>query len=237
MVINIQGKNIAYEIAGSGKPLLLVHGWGGSSQSVRRLSELLSSKFKTIILDLPGFGGSDIPDPEWGVEEYAALLVEFIRKLKLNRIDYFGHSFGGALGVYIAATNPKFIDHLILCAPSYKRPSRKVSRIRFLNRIVPARFKLLLYRVFFPGSDISKFPALELNFRKIVTQDLSPYLGKIKASTLILWGDQDSYVPVAYAHELKKTINHSTLKIFKGYPHSIPLKHPEMIVKEVKKFL
>lgn len=237
MEIKIRGKTIAYEMKGKGSPILLVHGWGGSSLSVAKLAAILSKKYNTIILDLPGFGHSDIPNRDWGVAEYAELLIEFIHALKLKNLTYFGHSFGGALGIYIAAKQPQLIRKLILCAPSYKRPSRKVSRIQFLNRLIPARFKLTLYRIFFPGSDISKFPALEHNFRKIVTQDLTSYLHKIKAPTLILWGDKDSYVPVSYAYELKKNIKYSIMKIFNGHFHSIPLKYPELIAKEVEKFI
>jgi pimeloyl-ACP methyl ester carboxylesterase len=226
-----------YEIRGDGAPIILVHGWGGSIESLRALAALLSKKHKTIILDLPGFGASPKPPLDWGIGEYADSIIELLRSLKVKRINYFGHSFGGSLGIYIAAKNPELISRLILCAPSYKRELKTLKGVSLFKKIIPAGLKPFLYHIFLPGSDLGKFPHLEANFRKIVTQDLSPLSQKIKNPTLVLWGDQDSYTPVAGAQVLNAKIKSSKLKIFKGIGHGLPLKYPDLVYKEVDRFI
>ena len=99
------------------------------------------------------------------------------------------------------------------------------------------KIKRLLYRIFFPNSDSMKYPHLETNFRKIITQDLSHLLAKIKIPTLILWGSVDKDTPVPMAHELHEKIEGSTLKIFEGVTHGLPLKYPELVYKEMAKFI
>lgn len=236
MLARISGKNINYQIKGDGKPLILVHGWGGTSESLRAVYSLTSKVYESIILDLPGFGKSDLPDRDWGVEEYSKLIVKFINFLKLKKVSYFGHSFGGSLGIYIASQYPEVIDSLILCAASYKRQN-KSSRLAKLFAKTPKIVKKFAYRIFFPGSDLFKYANLEANFRKIVVNDLTPQLVKIKQPTLIFWGKQDRETPIELAYELKNKIKNSQLILFPNEGHNLPLIHPELISGEIAKFI
>ena len=86
MNLDLSGKLVNYKISGKGDPLLLIHGWGGSSNSLEKLAQLLSSEYKAITLDLPGFGQSDRPESDWGVGEYAKFLVDFIDRLNLKPV-------------------------------------------------------------------------------------------------------------------------------------------------------
>ena len=156
MVEEINGKKIHYIKMGSGdKAMLLVHGWGGSHKSLRKLQESLSKDRLTYSIDLPGFGRSDLPAKTWGVEEYAAHVVAFIKKMKLESVIYLGHSFGGALGIYIAANYPDLIDKLILCAPSFKRSQKycklsKYEEFKFFVYNIPGitLLRKIFYKVF-----------------------------------------------------------------------------------------
>lgn len=235
MFLDVSGKKIYFERRGAGPPLLFVHGWGGTSMSLLPLARLFTG-YETIVLDLPGFGKSDLPDPTWGVKEYANIVYQFCLQLGLKNIAYFGHSFGGSLGIYLASTKPELIEKLILCNSAFKRTSPGQSRF-LLMKCLPMSMKRFLYRIFFPNSDSMKYPHLETNFRKIIIQDLSHLLPKIKTPTLILWGSADKDTPVPMAHELYEKIAGSTLKIFEGVTHGLPLKYPEFVYKEVMKFL
>lgn len=235
MFLSISGKKIYYKIEGSGKPLILIHGWGGSSKSLIKLSNLLSFQFKTILIDLPGFGLSDNPDSDWGVEEYANFLIDFLNQIRIQKTLYFGHSFGGSLGIYLAVRYPKIIDKLILCASSYKR-TNKSSRFSKYFYKSPKIFKKILYKIFFPSSDLFKYPHLESNFRKILSQDLSSYLVMVNQPTLILWGKDDKEIPETRALEAKDKIINVRLKIFPDIGHDLPLKYPQLVAKEILKF-
>ena len=235
MYQDVSGKKIYFERVGAGPPLLFVHGWGGSSASLLPLARLVSG-CETIILDLPGFGRSNSPDPSWGVEEYANLVYQFCRQLGLKNATYFGHSFGGSLGIYLAATKPELIKKLILCNSAFRRSPSRRSLFPLFKRI-PPQIKRFLYRVLFPNSDSMKYPHLESNFRKIITQDLSCLLPEIKIPTLILWGSADRDTPAPMAYELNEKIAGSVLKIFEGVSHGLPLAYPKLVYREMIKFL
>jgi pimeloyl-ACP methyl ester carboxylesterase len=225
---------INYEEKGHGDPILLVHGWGGDHNSFKKLADLIPDAYRVIRIDLPGFGKSDLPKHQWGVEEFGRCLVDFLKTLNIGKVIYFGHSFGGSLGIYLAAHYPKLISKLILCAPSYKREAKKSKGL--LTRL-PQPLRIILYRVFFPHSDLWRFPRLEPNFRKIVKQDLTIYLSKVKARTLILWGETDRKTPIEQSILLHKEIPNSILKTFPDIGHNLPLQHPELVYQELKKFL
>jgi pimeloyl-ACP methyl ester carboxylesterase len=101
------------------------------------LAQILQSRHDTTVIDLPGFGESDLPDKEWGVEEYAAIVEEAIRTLGLNRPVFFGHSFGGSIGIYLAATHKNIFSKLVLCDASFKRSPAKSSFIGAVLRKLP----------------------------------------------------------------------------------------------------
>ncbi len=236
----LSGVQVHYEILGAGDPIMLVHGWGGSSESISPLAKILSTTHKVILIDLPGFGKSEMPDPSWGVEEYADVVAELLKVLKVPKVTYFGHSFGGSLGIYLSTKKPNLIDSLILCDSSYKRSGKRSLLARIFHHIFPRNnppFRLLLYKIFFRSSDLAKFPLLEQNFRKIMKHDLTDLPNKIVCKTLILWGEKDTITPLVWARELEEQITNATLKIIPNIGHALPLKHPEVVADEVYKFL
>ena len=236
MQIQISGKSIYFESFGKGKPILFVHGWGGTSESLKKLAQLLSKSYQSVIIDLPGFGKSDNPDPSWGIEKYADVLLEFIKKQNLATVIFFGHSFGGTLGLHLTATHPEVVEKLILCAPSYKREGKR-SPFSTIGRFLPNSLKQPLYRLFFPKSELFKYPHLEPNFRNLISHDLSQEASQIKTKTLIIWGDKDSYVPVSNAYSLQKLIPDSRLEVVEGIGHGLPLYNPDLVYKKLQNFL
>lgn len=237
---------INYEIFGQGQPLILVHGWGGSINSLKKLAQLLSQKFQTIIIDLPGFGQSDLPEKNWGVGEYGKAIINLLDQLNIKTCYYFGHSFGGSLGIYLASQYSNRIAKLILCDASYQRSGQTsqatqtikklVNKFSWLKKIEDP-VKKIYYRIFFPNSDLLKYPKLETNFRKIMTEDLTPFLKKIYCPTLILWGEKDQQTPISYALNLNKQIKDSQLKTFPNIGHNLPLKYPEEVYNQIINFL
>ncbi len=246
MYIRIDNRKIHFKKSGNGPPILFVHGWGGTLYSLYPVALLASKRFTTYTLDLPGFGKSDNPPAHWGVEGYADLIHLFIKKLDIHKPLYVGHSFGGAIGIHIASHMPAIIDSLVLCNSSFKRenyisPVARVSKIvphsvRPLLKPIEPFLRMLYYQLFHRGSDLLKFPHLETNFRKIVTQDLTPETKKITVPTLILWGEDDTATPVIWAYELEKNIPASRLVVFPGVRHNLPIRMPEEVWKQIEAF-
>lgn len=252
--IVVKNKRIDYIQEGKGScTFLLIHGWGGSMKSLFKLFNLLKDDYQCVMLDLPGFGKSENPDPDWGIGEYADLVSEFIKKLNLKKVILFGHSFGGAISIYLAANYPDLVDKLILVAPSYRRENpcgipesktfwekvKKLTKNPVYERLKPRikSFRKLLYKIFYPRSEVLKYPHLESNFRKIVTQDLSDLLPKIKQKTLMLWGDKDTFVPLSHSFILKARIKNSKLKVYNDVGHGLPKFKPEWVYMEIRKFV
>lgn len=242
--LNISGTTIAYQIDGekNTETLVLVHGWGGSMQSLQKLAERASTQYRTLRIDLPGFGQSGNPGPDWGVEEYAQCVDKVLNKLGISSCTYFGHSFGGSLGILLATRSPSRIKRLILCNSAYKRTGKKSHKALLIKHalehipffpFVEERGKMLFYRIFFPRSDIARYPHLEHTFRKIMQQDLSQLPEHITVPTLILWGEEDTYTPVSLAHELQEKIPHATLHIVPQVRHNLPIQYPEIVWEKI----
>lgn len=245
MFLTAKGKKIHYTIKGSGQPLLLVHGWGGSIKSLEPIQQLASKDFKAITLDLPGFGQSENPNKDWGTKEYSLVIADLVKQLGFKNLAYFGHSFGGNIGIYLAASRAELIDRMILCSTSFKREQRESPAVRKAKKIfknydqLKSHFSLprkLFYRLFYPQSDMVRFAHLETNYRKVIKEDLTPFLKKIKQPTLILWGDLDQATPIDNAYILDKKIGNSQLKIYQGFGHNLPLIASDKIYKEIAKF-
>jgi len=247
MYIQIHNRKIHYKKIGSGKPILFVHGWGGSVYSLHRLACFASKKYTAYLIDLPGFGKSDNPPEHWGIGGYAELVRIFIKTVIGSKPHYVGHSFGGEIGIYLGSHFSESIDRLILCNSSYKRQN-KITKVAQLLKWIPREqnsiirliypyIKKLYYTLIRKQSDLIKYPHLEKNFRKIVTQDLSEDVKKIQIYTLILWGERDTYTPVIWAYELEKNLPKCRLQIFPEIGHNLPIRNPKRVWKAIEGFL
>lgn len=240
--------------------ILFLHGWGGTSASLAPLAQQCTSTHTCIVVDLPGFGQTENPPANWGTHEYAEFVKQFIDTMHFPKpLTLVGHSFGGSLALCLAAKYPEYVRSLILCAPSWHRKTADAIRkssggllrafshlpvISSLIQFVRCHFELaekpfirkIIYRILFPQSDLMKHPYLEENFKRIVTEDLTEVAKKVRQPTLILWGDQDTYTPVADANLLHTLIPGSSLQVFPSIRHDLPLKHIDLIVTPIRSF-
>src|SRR5260370_39081413 len=88
-----------YSRAGSGKVVLVLHGWADSSKGWRDFQTKLSEDYDVIVPDLPGFGGTATPPEAWGLNDYAAFVGEFLQKIHVSPYAIVAHSNGGAIAV------------------------------------------------------------------------------------------------------------------------------------------
>jgi pimeloyl-ACP methyl ester carboxylesterase len=253
----INGLKIAYVETGKGKPLFFWHGWGGSKESWEDLMGQLDGLDRQMIaLDFPGFGESDLPGKAWSVEDYYKFVENFIVKgnfdLK-NGFDLVVHSFGGrvALKMFEHEALSKKLDHLILIAAAGIKPrvttkkklfkllagvGKKIFSLPVLKHLA-AGMKKLLYKLAGSRDYLKSEGVMRETFLKVIEEDLSENLGKINKPTLIVWGDQDGYVPVADAELMDARIENSELKIIKGGKHGIHKVFAKDIAIWMKEFL
>ena len=117
--IDVAGSRVHYVEAGSGPPLLVLHGLGQSSTAWRRTLPALAATHRVIALDLPGFGESPAPDvqPYGGPEYFSRVVESATTSLGLDRLDAIGHSAGGLALMIDALRNPGRYRRIVLVDP------------------------------------------------------------------------------------------------------------------------
>ena len=97
MQIKIKEWNINYEVQGEGQPVILLHGWLTDLESMRPLTVNLVKKFKVYLVDVVGFGKSDLPNEPLNSNDFGDFLKEFMEKLEIENPVLIGHSNGGRI--------------------------------------------------------------------------------------------------------------------------------------------
>jgi pimeloyl-ACP methyl ester carboxylesterase len=247
----IDGLSIASETMGEGQPVLLLHGWMGRIENMQQVGQRLAQLgYHVHMIDLPGFGRSALPTEAWGVPEYARLVAHYLDHVNLKPVHLIGHSFGGRVSIVLGADYPEYVNKIVLTdsagVPFPVTTGQQVRQALFqavgailslpgLNALEP-RFRRWA-RDRFGSEDLRKAGALEPIFRVVVKQDLRPYAARIKASTLLVWGDQDQDTPLWQGQVLEKTIPDAGLVVFQGVGHFAYQERIEDFIRVVDTFL
>lgn len=114
--------------AGSGSPVILIHGIASSSVTFDRLVPLVEPHHRVIAIDLLGFGGSPAPDDaDYTIGEHAAAIARTIRSLGLREpFVLVGHSLGALIATRYAATHPRQVSKLVLVSPPIYLPTSTI---------------------------------------------------------------------------------------------------------------
>ena len=167
----MSGLNLHYEERGAGRPLVFLHGFGANTHTWKHLIPRFADHYKTISLDLKGFGLSPKPaDNEYSPEDQADLVTDFIIEKGLTDITIIGHSLGGAVGLLTAiklqAEGQKSPHSLVLIGTiAHKQPLPffiKLLRVPMLGRFFMDVFseetqvKLMLDVVYHDKTKITK---------------------------------------------------------------------------------
>jgi pimeloyl-ACP methyl ester carboxylesterase len=233
--------------AGSGDPVVVLHGWGGRIESVWPVIECLKTSFRVISIDLPGFGESPVPETTWGTPDYAAFVAQVLAERDVGSAYFVGHSFGAKTSLHLAATEPERVRKLVLVgssglrsAPSMKaRFKRAASRTaRAIGKVGPIGEKIrdAAYRRL-ASQDYRDAGALRPILVRVVNEDLTDLLPLVRASTLLVWGTKDDAVPVAHARRMESLIPDAGLVLFQGAGHFAYLDDPDRFCRVVRHFL
>ena len=117
--IKVDGLNIFYREAGDARAsaLVLLHGFPASSHQYRNLIPALADKFHVIAMDYPGFGNSDMPDPEkypYTFDRTSEVVEAFLQKKRVTSFGLFAQDYGGPVGFRILSRNPEWLEWLIV---------------------------------------------------------------------------------------------------------------------------
>jgi pimeloyl-ACP methyl ester carboxylesterase len=221
--------------------VVALHGWARTHADFAKVLD----GFAAIALDLPGWGATPEPPDAWGSPEYAALVADVLRELPFPPV-VVGHSFGGRVGVHLAATYPELISGLLLTgAPlirttSATKPKAGYRLARWLHgRRLVSDARMEAARRKYGSSDYANAsPAMRAVHVKLVNETYDDQIAAIQCPVALVWGDDDTAAPLAGAEELAQRLGQrATLTVVPNAGHLTPLTIADDLRKTVKELL
>lgn len=223
----IKGHRTHYLKAGSGPPVILLHGGASDSRDWLRTMAALADRYTLYAPDLIGFGRSDRKGDGYYLSDFIEFAEEFIETLGLHNPDVVGHSFGGRVAAGVAVHDWVKIRRLVLVDTS---GLGKVSRFgSALLTVIWAVRKLLRRPQPFP-----RFLAKEGEDYNCIGDDA---LRNLKTATLIIWKRLDPYMPVSLARRAASLIPGTQLEVVPGYGHAPHMQNSRAFSRLLRDFL
>ncbi|MBX0328979.1 alpha/beta hydrolase [Oscillochloris sp. ZM17-4] len=262
--VTLAGSPIYYRRHGDGPPLLLIHGWGGSSRYWRGTLAALGHSHDVIAPDLPGFGESPPLAGHMDSHRIADLVLAFADQLGLEQFDLNGHSFSAGVATYVAARHPERVRRLVLTSYSTfrnefeRRVVDQIHRVlslwmslrrpwmadqRLFYRAVSSRFfyrlpkdDAVLRESFADFLKMDKRTALE-SASSAGDPAINPALTQVRAPTLIIGARQDSIMPPAGTPHAAKLVPDSRLVWIERCGHLPMIERPDIYHQLLAEFL
>ena len=256
---------IHYTESGSGFPILMIHGFGGSNYDFKILDSLLNDKYKIIRVDLPGFGLSDFPktnndDFTKTYDEYFSFLLD---TLHLDSMYVMGNSLGGMMAWNLTVKHPQNVRKLVLfnsagydMKETLKTANAQIFsydtvKLLLKNGIPKFMTKRGVSRVFYDSDKLTDEKITRLNnmwnregnLQQIMAMaSSSKYLDQqlikqITCPTLIIWGKYDKVVLPQNAERFHQDIKNSNVIVYDSCGHVPMMEKPLEVQRDVLEFL
>ncbi|MGE0455073.1 MAG: alpha/beta fold hydrolase [Vicinamibacteria bacterium] len=261
----VDGVPIRYVRAGQGPPLVLVHGFGSSVYTWADLLPELARSHDVVALDLPGFGGSGLPEA-LSFEHLPEAVVGLMDRLGLERASLVGNSLGGATVAWIAATRQGRVERLVLvdAAGFQFTASERPLLLRLLAlpgasllQRLPLRRAIVrtaLRQTFadptrISDEDLDEYvaPALRAEVGEAALalarypgpgpEVLRALLGRVRAPALVIWGREDRWIPLEHAERFHQALSGSRLVVLDGAGHLPQEERPAEVLRLLREFL
>ncbi|MDC1080583.1 alpha/beta hydrolase [Flavobacteriaceae bacterium] len=261
--ISIDGLDVHFKDEGTGFPIVLIHGTSASLHTWDAWTKKLIENYRVIRMDLPAFGltGAN-KNNTYDLESYNQFLESFMEKVGISEFVLAGNSLGGSIAWHYASNHQKQVKQLVLVDPG-GFPSKKGKPFVFklaempivnqlLKHITPKSFiRNNLEQVYYDDSKItselveryhqmilregSRDAFIERS--KIAFKDETALLKKINIPTLILWGENDIWIPVENGLKFDAKLSNSRLVIMKETGHIPMEERPEESLAHMLDFL
>lgn len=247
--------------AGSGTPVLLLHGYGESLLSWRAVFDELALHADVIAFDLPGFGLSSKPDHGYSADSLAQVALRLMDTLGVRRAVFVGHSLGGAVSAAAAARAPDRLLGLVLIDPALITPpalssfGNSTDQTERMRSIVAAYYEDLRSRfagahdpewlsesdaamAYEPAQDPAYRQALVAVLRQFDFQHLTAKrAARLTMPALLIWGAQDPVVPSTSAQGLLAALPRARLAIVPRSWHRPHVERPGVVAGLIEGFL
>ncbi|MBI2444432.1 MAG: alpha/beta hydrolase [Candidatus Magasanikbacteria bacterium] len=239
-----------YQPLGSPRPeiLLYLHGWRSEKNSWRPLAERLADcGWGGYALDLPGFGGTAAPPDAWSLGHYAEFIKQFIAALSLKQVCLVGHSFGGRIGIKLAAGEAALFSKLVLVGTPGATTRGQRWRVVILKSLASLAKPLFrwpalrgarhrIYRAIGAEDYLARLD-LQPTFQAVIGEDLTSLLRAVRLPTLLLWGERDLITLPAVAALMQRRLPEAHLALIPGAGHFPWLDNLERSAEIIRQFL
>ncbi len=255
MMLTANGAQVYCEQTGEGKDVLLLHGWGCTTEHFRPIISDMQESYRLTVIDFPGHGKSGRPPEPWGVGDYAKCVEDVLQQLKIEKCSLIAHSFGGRVSLHLATHHPEMIDKMVLtgCAglkkpqteeqkkrsEAFQKKKKQLQNLQKLPLVGKMAEKAMekLRRQYGSADYNALDEEMRKTFVKVIGEDLSPLLSKIQASTLLVWGEKDQDTPLWMGQKMEQEIRDAGLVVFENDDHFAYLRQWPRFVKIVRTFL
>jgi len=239
-----------------GFPLILLHGYVDSWRSFERVLPYLPESIRTFALTQRGHGDASRPATGYRPGDFAMDLLEFMDVLRLKKAVIAGGSSGGIIARRFAIDHPTRISGLILAGSPltlHNKPGviklwdSTISKLvdpmdpRFVSEFMMSNVAQQVPRAFLKTMlrENLKVPARvwKTTLKGLLEDGSSGELNKIKAPTLIVWGDKDVVVPPSDQKTLLEQISGSRLVVYPGAGHMLYWEEPARFASDIESFI
>lgn len=233
--VTTRGARIRFVEAGDGPPLVLVHDALGSHELWERTAPALAERFRVIAPDLPGFGGSEKPDPQryaYGYDAFAESVFDLVAALGLGRVDVCGHGMGAGVALTLAARHPAVVRKLVLVSAPVHGDEAGLARAARVPVLGGLLWRQLVGRALFgsyvAGSTYAGAPKvpegrLDVFYRHFSTpaarqaghatlvaigdtRPLAARMPRVTADTFVVWGRDDALASIEQGRRLAREL-------------------------------
>src|ERR687896_1446266 len=120
--IDLHGHQVVYRIAGSGPPVVLVHGMVNSSRHWQAVAQRLADRYTVVAPDLIGHGDSATPRGDYSLGAHAAVIRDLLTAIDVGGATIVGHSLGGGVAMQFFWQFPQLVERLVLVSSGGVRP-------------------------------------------------------------------------------------------------------------------
>ena len=235
---SVNGLKLYYEIHGTGRALVLLHGAFG----LATVYPTLTKNRQVIAVELQGHGHTADIDRPLTIEQMADDTAALLKQLKIEQADFFGYSMDGTVALGVAVRHPNLVRKLAINGSHYSKMEDAYDPEVFKQfKSLPADFapKVLKDPYDKVAPDPKQWPVLVakvkkmgLDFRGFAREDMR----SIKAHVLVTIGDRDGMRP-EHAMEMFRLIPNSQLAVFPDADHFLLWQSPEKLLPMIAAFL
>ena len=239
---SVNGLKMYYEIHGSGRPLVLLHGAFGTAEGWAAVFPVLAKTRQVIIVEQQGHGHTPDRDGPLTYEQMAEDTAALLKQLNVKGADIFGYSLGGIVALGVAIRHPELVGRLAVLGANTGRLKEVFEPESYAQfQSLPADFapEVLKQPYDRVAPDKTKWPVLVRKIKEL-GRDFKGYsieeIRSIKAWTLIMMGDRDGVRP-EHAVEMFRMIANARLAIFPGEDHFVLFTSPDKVLGTLVPFL